>query len=326
MFGRQQGHKGAQQRVALVTTAAARRRAAQRPGRGMARLHRCEPVPLSGERLSSLAGARVFARGKAYRESQAVLECVICRNGVEAWVMGGALYRVSLWSEPGRLYWQCNCPIGGQGNFCKHAVAVGLAWLEPEQQAGRTIEAELENALNWLALNARQERGWLGRIRTALATLASTDREQAVLIFTANALTQIAQTGWVEMAAGAQIGQLDERRQLLKLLCRYQAAACWRTGRNAERAARYLLKQQLIWIGAGDIACSTYAAAAYESIYGHAWRAVYERQREMQQTKHCAVSGRSLTLAEHRQLVWLTGRESAHTRGDNDLRCCTFIR
>jgi hypothetical protein len=30
----------------------------------------------------------------------------------------------------GELEYECNCPVGDEGTFCKHAVAVALSWLE----------------------------------------------------------------------------------------------------------------------------------------------------------------------------------------------------
>jgi uncharacterized Zn finger protein len=36
---------------------------------------------------------------------------------------------VRLWAEDG-LVFSCDCPLGLDGEFCKHCVAAGLAWLE----------------------------------------------------------------------------------------------------------------------------------------------------------------------------------------------------
>jgi uncharacterized Zn finger protein len=51
-------------------------------------------------------------------------------NGsIEAHVLGTRRYDVKLWVERGRLEYSCTCPVGIDGAFCKHCVAVGLAWL-----------------------------------------------------------------------------------------------------------------------------------------------------------------------------------------------------
>jgi uncharacterized Zn finger protein len=48
---------------------------------------------------------------------------------IVAKVAGTEDYRVRLWAEDG-LVFSCDCPLGLDGEFCKHCVAAGLAWLE----------------------------------------------------------------------------------------------------------------------------------------------------------------------------------------------------
>lgn len=45
-----------------------------------------------------------------------------------ATVRGTRDYRVTLWVEDGDLASSCTCPVGGDGLFCKHCVAVALAY------------------------------------------------------------------------------------------------------------------------------------------------------------------------------------------------------
>jgi uncharacterized Zn finger protein len=45
-------------------------------------------------------------------------------------VLGTRPYRVELWIEEDDLEYSCTCPMGADGEFCKHCVAVGLKWLE----------------------------------------------------------------------------------------------------------------------------------------------------------------------------------------------------
>ena len=49
-------------------------------------------------------------------------------GGVEARVDGTRAYRVRLRLDDGALDYDCSCPLGQDGDFCPHAVAVGLAW------------------------------------------------------------------------------------------------------------------------------------------------------------------------------------------------------
>ncbi|MBI4481544.1 MAG: SWIM zinc finger family protein [Acidobacteria bacterium] len=55
-------------------------------------------------------------------------------------MQGTRPYRVKLWLQDGELEYSCTCPVGNDGAFCKHCVAVGLAWLaqgEVEKAPGR---------------------------------------------------------------------------------------------------------------------------------------------------------------------------------------------
>ncbi len=95
--------------------------------------------------LRRLAEGHSFERGERYLASGQVLSLVEYRGTLAAKVLGTHLYCVKLSMEQGSLEYQCSCPIGGDGAFCKHCVAVGLAWLQrtakradskrPEKQA-----------------------------------------------------------------------------------------------------------------------------------------------------------------------------------------------
>jgi uncharacterized Zn finger protein len=74
--------------------------------------------------LWRLAGKRSFDRGERYVDAVEDVRDVL--GGVRATVRGTETYRVRLdWSR-GRLAGECDCPWGGEGEFCKHCVAVGL--------------------------------------------------------------------------------------------------------------------------------------------------------------------------------------------------------
>jgi tetratricopeptide (TPR) repeat protein len=82
-------------------------------------------------RLTSLADAKTFARGRAYFLDGAVGRLGERDGAVHADVRGTHRYHVELGvAEDGGLDYECNCPIGEDGVFCKHAVAVALSWLE----------------------------------------------------------------------------------------------------------------------------------------------------------------------------------------------------
>ncbi len=80
--------------------------------------------------LQRMAGARSFARGEEYFNADHVGRVTEHDAVISAKVAGTQTYRVKLWLEGGELDYSCSCPVGRDGEFCKHAVAVGLAWLD----------------------------------------------------------------------------------------------------------------------------------------------------------------------------------------------------
>jgi uncharacterized Zn finger protein len=95
------------------------------------------PVPsnlaeiLTLAEVQSQADSGTFKRGKAYFHDGAVSRLEEHEGVVRATVSGTHRYSVELAvAVNGRLAYACNCPIGDQGIFCKHAVAVALSWLE----------------------------------------------------------------------------------------------------------------------------------------------------------------------------------------------------
>ena len=85
---------------------------------------------LSRRSIRALAGASYFARGEKYFDEGRVQGLTEYRGQVVAKVTGTEDYRVKLWAERGRLGYSCSCPVGDDGEFCKHCVAVALARIE----------------------------------------------------------------------------------------------------------------------------------------------------------------------------------------------------
>ncbi|MBK5962883.1 hypothetical protein CCR95_01935 [Thiocystis minor] len=79
--------------------------------------------------LEDLAGKKVFWRGEAYYSNAAVRRVRMIGDKLTARVEGTETYQVELWDQDGELAYDCTCPHAAEGNFCKHCVAVGLAWL-----------------------------------------------------------------------------------------------------------------------------------------------------------------------------------------------------
>lgn len=82
-------------------------------------------------RVRSLAGPRSFERGEDYARSGTITKLRVTGTSAEATVRGSAPYKVHLGVEDGEPVFSCTCPIGAEGGFCKHAVALALVTTEP---------------------------------------------------------------------------------------------------------------------------------------------------------------------------------------------------
>jgi len=110
---------------------------------------------ITSDNLVRLAGERAYDRGKAYFETGAIVDLIDKGTAVLARVEGTDTYRVSLSTERNVLRYNCTCPVGAEGTFCKHAVATGLAWLAAHEGQGQltpqvTTESDLEAIRRYL--------------------------------------------------------------------------------------------------------------------------------------------------------------------------------
>lgn len=85
--------------------------------------------------LKRLATARSFARGEAYFNDGRVHSLAAHAGTCTAIVRGQDDYSVTLRSTEDEIKYSCDCPIGLEGEFCKHLVAVGLASLNPAPES-----------------------------------------------------------------------------------------------------------------------------------------------------------------------------------------------
>lgn len=86
--------------------------------------------------LRRMAGARSFERGEDYFDSGQVHALGEFEGTITARISGTRDYHVKLRSGAGGLESSCTCPVGTDGAFCKHCVAVGLAWRAQGSEAG----------------------------------------------------------------------------------------------------------------------------------------------------------------------------------------------
>lgn len=83
--------------------------------------------------LRRMAGARSFERGEDYFANGQVGSLAEHEGTITTQVQGTRSYRVTLWIKNGEVGYSCTCPVGNDGAFCKHCVAVGLAWLDQDR-------------------------------------------------------------------------------------------------------------------------------------------------------------------------------------------------
>jgi uncharacterized Zn finger protein len=114
--------------------------------------------------IRRLADAQSYPRGLDYFSHGHVESLEDREDGVRAIVRGNQDYTVTLVADDGVLDYSCDCPVGGDGAFCKHCVAAALAWLNREARpaksprrgkpkeitladAGKTLQAEAKESL-----------------------------------------------------------------------------------------------------------------------------------------------------------------------------------
>lgn len=117
---------------------------------------------LSDDALRRLSGPAVFARGQTYASSGAIesLQTPALEPGeqaaVQAVVQGTQTYQVRVCIDADdELDGECDCPHAQDGNFCKHLVAVCLAW---RGELGGAAPAQDPQAVKKIAAVAKRAR------------------------------------------------------------------------------------------------------------------------------------------------------------------------
>lgn len=88
--------------------------------------------------LKEHAGAAAFERGEEYFAAGAVRRLRVTEDKISADVEGTETYKVTLREKNDALASRCSCPRAADGYFCKHCVAVGLAWLSEHAGENRS--------------------------------------------------------------------------------------------------------------------------------------------------------------------------------------------
>jgi len=128
---------------------------------------------LTRRAVHRMADAGSLERGADYAARGRVHGLAHDGEVVVAEVVGSRRYRVRLWAEDDALAHACTCPVGDDGLFCKHCVAVGLAWIAARTPAaapqptladvrahlsGLTTEALVELLMEQAAVDERLRR------------------------------------------------------------------------------------------------------------------------------------------------------------------------
>jgi uncharacterized Zn finger protein len=114
---------------------------------------------LTESALRKMAGPKYFERGEEYCDAGAVRALETKDGVVSARVQGTHTYKVRLRGESGQLNSECSCPLGEEGTFCKHAVAVGLTWLGQGKEGGSPGKSQvsLEDIRGYLEKRDKKE-------------------------------------------------------------------------------------------------------------------------------------------------------------------------
>ena len=110
-------------------------------------------MQINRDMLLNKAGTSSFSRGEDYFLRGNVHKLTEYEDKVTAKVSGNREYRVKLWEDADGIGYSCSCPIGEEGTFCKHCVAVGLAWIDSKTQPNTSTQKEeitVDDIRKWL--------------------------------------------------------------------------------------------------------------------------------------------------------------------------------
>lgn len=119
---------------------------------------------LTTNRVRGWAGSRSYGRGERCFHGGHVSDLKAVKGRITATVYGTYPYRVMLWDAGDSVGYDCDCPVGQGGDFCKHCVATALAWLEKRMLAGKTGQGKktadkgltMKDARAWLLLQEKE--------------------------------------------------------------------------------------------------------------------------------------------------------------------------
>lgn len=106
---------------------------------------------LDRDAVADLAGPAFFDRGVGYVDEGRVGSITESDEAIEATVLGENLYTVRVFAVGEAIDADCSCPMGQSDAFCKHCVALSLAWLgdrAADTEADAEVPAGVEPTVN----------------------------------------------------------------------------------------------------------------------------------------------------------------------------------
>lgn len=85
--------------------------------------------------IAKLAAGSAYERGRTYVRDGRVMALTHKEGQLVGVVRGSSFYAVCLWVKGEGLGYVCSCPQGNEGDFCKHCVALAVAWVEKNARA-----------------------------------------------------------------------------------------------------------------------------------------------------------------------------------------------
>lgn len=154
-------------------------------------------VEITSQLLIKLAGKAAYIRGQGVFESGQITHLNIKKNSILAEVEGTYPYKVRLKITPNLLDGTCSCPASDNFDFCKHCVAVALAYSSQKN-----------------ILQDAQGKSEIERIQTYLQTLDKQTLSQHLLDIIENNSQEF--NSWV-VKADLALGTVDAREMRKKI-------------------------------------------------------------------------------------------------------------
>ncbi len=112
---------------------------------------------IDDDEIRALAGTKYYERGEDYYRRKTVKKFQCDGKVAKATVSGTHPYIVKLWVEGNSLNHSCTCPLGDDGDFCKHCVAVSLACVGSKSTDGSEKTLSMEDVRTYLLTLDKKE-------------------------------------------------------------------------------------------------------------------------------------------------------------------------